>query len=829
MPKSNHSDNSSSGLSTTTDTRSSKKWFSKISLKIPKKLKNGKGASTLSNTIHNAKKTLKSDSHSHHHHHHNKKLEITSQSKDDLNNSISDQTIPTSSNETSVTSVTSSDLLKNDLSIQFSQLTVNSNKSETTVSSSNNLQSATPIISITSEDVEDEENQNTDMTLKDTQTKKFNNLNADHCNFFNNINKVIGLRPNCGHCRSNSDYINIPIQRPRSYSDTPVPVNLSTLYSDEEYDRSLEMQGRSRSNKVAFGMLKNNSHYYNEKDFDLYDDIKTPVIPTRTTRHTSPIDDSHFSTPSNTIAGKLSLHNNTSDTNTPVLKHRDVKVTTTNSPSTPDHKLLDSFDSMTQKSCDTMTAKEFALAVGLNVRYEDDSDSSEDEEDDMENRSTVSNLSAALSQLTANGKIPTANEIYNALSVNSISHRQRRKYSAPILSLDMFIPPTQGECIKSASAAVHPTGKPSLLLNETFNNPNSSNSSSLCQRKFGDLSHKSSHPILERKLPSHISTTNKSNESSSTFINTSTSVGSGIGAGVGTGINKRFSSSSSIHSSQSGNTTACVSDLPESDFDSCGSSSSGHQFTMMNGNSFDGNVKNNISTTFYSLPRMNVHSHPSIKAISASKSINSISTSNLYASNHTSSYRDKGVNMGMGMNMNMGMSMGMGMNCHGPRHHCGNSLSINTQSFSFKMGPSSPLSISTNCSSLNEDYSPLNTIPSTKSNVSDTHNRYINSSNPISSIEKPSTTTTTTTTTATTTIKKKTTNYPMSSSWSNGLSEIENLRLSVKTPTNEPKEVSSSFNNINNVQVYTKGRFTITHETYHRRSISTHKIEIEKN
>jgi len=766
MPKSNHSDNSSSGMSP--DTRSSKKWFSKISLKIPKKLKNGKGASTLSNAIHNAKKTLKSDSNkNNNNNNHNKNLEISSQSKNNLNNNMSVQTIYTSSNENSVTN---SDLLKNGLSNQFSQLTVNSNKSETTVNSSNNLQCSAPIISITSEDIDNEENQNTDITLKDTQIKKFNNINTDHYNSFNNINKEIGLRPNCGHRRSNSDYINIPVQRPRSYSDTPVPVNLSMLYSDEEYDKSYEIQGKSRLNKAAFGMLKNN-RYYSEKDIDLYD-IKTPVIPTRNT----PVDDSNFSTPSNTIAGKLSVHN-TSDTNTPVLKHRDIKVT---SPSTPDHRLMNSFDSITQKSCDTMTAKEFALAVGLNVRCEDDSDSSDEEDED---RNSVSNLSTALSQLTANGKIPTANEIYNALSISSISHRQKRKYSAPILSLEMFIPPTQEECIKSASAAIYSSKQ--SILNESYNN-------SSCQRKLGDLSHKSSNPVLERNLPSHISTTNKSNESSSTYIST--------------GINKRFSSSSSIHSSQSGNSTACVSDLPDNDYDSCCSSSSYHQLTM-NGNSLDTNVKNNITTTFYSLPRINIHSHPSIKAISASKSTNSISSSNLYVKNYNSSYRDNGI------------SMGMNMNCHGPRHHRGNSLSINTQSFSLKKGPSSPLSVST---SLNED-SPINAISSTKSDVSDTHNMYINSINHISSIENSHPN-------ITTTIKKKTTNYPMSSSWSNGLSELENLRLSVKTPTptTKPKEVSS-FTNVNNVQVYTKGRFTITHETYHRRSTSTHKFEIEKN
>lgn len=737
MHKPSHSDTSTLN----TDTHSSKKWFSKISLKIPKKLKNGKSTSTLSNALHNAKKN------------NNHTLENTLPlSKCNPDSSISVQTVYESSNEnTSLSGGTF--LVKDGMSVQSSQLTINSTKNESTIGSSDsnlNLNQGTPIICISPIPSDHSDQQKDTQTQTQTQTRIIDVNSHDEIEL--NSNTVSSMQ------RTSSGYINTPVLRPRSYSDTPVPARPSMLYADDDfitdnkfYESSVNGNGSNRSTHLAPDMILRDNYYLDSKEVDLYD-IKTPVNTSRNT----PVDTSNISTPSNTIIGKNSIHN-TSVNTTPVLKHREYRSA---SPTTPDRKIMDLVEAMQQKSCDNMTAKEFALAVGINYRCEE-SDSS-DEDEDIDDKNSICTLSSTLSQLTANGKIPTANEIYNALSVNKSLGRQRRKHSAPILNLDMFIPPTPGECVKSAS---------SCSLGEYC-----SNKTCTSTRTMGDLSHKVSNSKLEKKLPPCISTTNKSTESSSTCINS------------------KYSSSSSIHSSHSGNTTTYMSDLQENDFDSCYSSSLCHQ-PSLNGCSPDFNGKNNISTTFYSLPRVNFHSSVSTSSICASKSTNSIPKSSYIVSNYNNSYRD------------------MGMGCNVRRHsRVASSISINSQSSSVKKAPSSPRSITP--SPVLQQHSP------SKMNASDSHNMYINSK----------TIATSNATAIANASSPSTTNYPTSSSWSNGLSDIENLRFAAM-PSKSTKIIESSKASENNkVKVYTKGRFTITHETYnHNRSTPSHKFEVEKN
>jgi len=734
MPKFSYSDSS-----TLNDTHSSKKWFSKISLKIPKKLKNGKNTSSLSNAIHNEKK--------------NNNLENTEAlSKCNPDSNVSVQTIYESSNEN--TSFSSGTFLSKDaVSIHSSQLTINTTKNESTVGSSClNLDiNETPILFISSTP-SDKTNPE-----KDTQNK------------FNDVNFVseTGLRPDSIH-RSKLNYINTPVLRPRSYSDTPVPNRASLLYSDDEYISDNKSFESSRNVKTNQKMMKDN--YFMDKEYDLYD-IKTPVNTIRNKQ----IDTSSLSTPSNTIIGKHSIHN-TSVNTTPVMKHRDFKLS---SPVTPDKKLMDLIE-MQQKSCGNMTAKEFALAVGINYRCSD-SDSSDDED----NENSIETLSSTLSQLTANGKIPTANEIYNALSIKSLG-RQRRKHSTPILNLDMFIPPTPEECNRSTCS----------YSSNDFSNTNNSSI-----RTKGSLSHKYSNSKLEKKLPPSISTTNISNDSGSTCVNS------------------KYSSSSS-NSSFSGNTNY-MSDLPENEIDSY----------YMNSCSPELNGKNGVASPFYSLPRVTFHNSVNNSSICASKSVNSVPSSNYYISNYNS-YRD------------------MGIGCNPRRHNrVASCVSINSQSSLNKKAPSSPRSLNStstrsvtpsptlqsfltnaNASKLDASKSdvPKPDVPKhdahkldatkldfTKIDASDSRNMYINSktisSNNINSVSNTSSPTNS--------------SHPISSSWSNGLSAVDYLPLSMIPKVTE----SSNGDSENQVKVYTKGRFTITHETYgHKRSTSTHKFQVEK-
>jgi len=702
MPKP-HVENSSG---VTTDSHS-KKWFTKISLKIPKKLKNQKNASTLTNALNNAKKNNALDS-------------PTKLSQCD--NSISNQTIYENLGETNSIS-------SNTLIAQPTQLTIES-KNENTLNSNN-----TPVICISTISNDSTVDNDTNNTL----TKNIDINSNTVCS----IRRSNGLGPSSrGHRRTSSDYINTPAQRPRSYSDTPVPVHPSVLYYDDDYDtKSYEIPENLRQ--------QNKESYYHEKDLDLYD--KTPVI----TTHNTPIDTSNFPTPSNTVKVR-SRRQNESAGNTPVLRHHEVVPS-----HTPENKYNDFVDTMQNKSCDKMTAKEFAMAVGLRICAENSDSEDDDCEDD---KNSICTLSSTLSQLTANGKVPTANEIYNALSVKSLG-RQKRKQSAPILNLDMFNPPTPGECLKSASSC--------HSFKTDLNSP--------CPRAMGDLSHKSSNPKLEKRLPPCISTS-KSNESNLTCVAS------------------KYSSTSSIHSSHSGNTTSYI-DLPDNDCDSYCSCTSYLQQSMNGSPELN---KNNISTTFYSLPRVTFHSAINSSPITASKSTNSIPTSsNFYVPNYNS-YRDMG--------------------CSGRRHsRVSSSISINSQSSSVKKAPSSPISVtpsptlpSSNSSYLNISSPNANANINTNANKTsaiDAQNMYINSK----------TIATSTTTRAINTPSP--TNYPTSSSWSNGLNDIENLRLTAKNPV-VPKQAK----NENKVEVYTKGRFTITHETFsHSRKASTHKFQVEKN
>jgi len=747
MPKTNIG----SGLNNETHSSSSKKWFTKISLKIPKKLKNGKSASTLTNALNASKKN------------NNNTLNIPSPLSKQCNpdTSLSNQTI-CDSNEN--VSISSGSFLNNKdgLSTQSSQLTINTTKNEATTNEDTNL--TTPIICISPSDIEP----------LNTQFKNLNihNLTSSSSTFSGDINRSNATRSPSPrmktHFRFSSDQFNTPIQRPRSYSDTPVPNRASLLYSDDEYISDNKSFESSRNVKTNQKMMKDN--YFMDKEYDLYD-IKTPVNTIRNKQ----IDTSSLSTPSNTIIGKHSIHN-TSVNTTPVMKHRDFKLS---SPVTPDKKLMDLIE-MQQKSCGNMTAKEFALAVGINYRCSD-SDSSDDED----NENSIETLSSTLSQLTANGKIPTANEIYNALSIKSLG-RQRRKHSTPILNLDMFIPPTPEECNRSTSS----------YSSNDFSNTNNSSI-----RTKGSLSHKYSNSKLEKKLPPSISTTNISNDSGSTCVNS------------------KYSSSSS-NSSFSGNTNY-MSDLPENEIDSY----------YMNSCSPELNGKNGVASPFYSLPRVTFHNSVNNSSICASKSVNSVPSSNYYISNYNS-YRD------------------MGIGCNPRRHNrVASCVSINSQSSLNKKAPSSPRSLNStstrsvtpsptlqsfltnaNASKLDASKSdvPKPDVPKhdahkldatkldfTKIDASDSRNMYINSktisSNNINSVSNTSSPTNS--------------SHPISSSWSNGLSAVDYLPLSMIPKVTE----SSNGDSENQVKVYTKGRFTITHETYgHKRSTSTHKFQVEK-
>jgi len=444
-----------------------------------------------------------------------------------------------------------------------------------------------------------------------------------------------------------------------------------------------------------------------------------------------------------------------------------------------------------------MTAKEFALAVGIDINANSDSS---DDEDEREDKNSICTLSSTLSQLTANGKIPTANEIYNALSIKS----RKRKQSAPILNLEMFIPPSPKECNKTSSC------------NQSIKSDISGKS---CQKVVnGDLNHDIPNLKLEKRLPP---TTSKSNGSGSTYVAT----------------NIKGSSASSIHSSLSGTTTTCMSDLPDNDCDSYCSSSSYLQQSMMNNGTYSfetsGNNNsngNNITTTFYSLPRVKFHSSCSnnTSPITASKSINSVPSSNIYVNNYNG-YRDMG-----------------GIVYNSRRHsRVASSISINSQTSSVKkVSPPSP-SYQFNNSSSNSTTSSHNIINSNiniKTNAkshsnainslnaskinnnytnSDHHNLYINSrniaiSNNSSTIEEGKLS------------PIDNYPYPLPTSWSNGLTEVNNFRLASNI-TKQNKSVGVISNSKENIEVYTKGRFTITHEHYnHNRTASTHKFQIEK-
>jgi len=820
MPKTNIG----SGLNNETHSSSSKKWFTKISLKIPKKLKNGKSASTLTNALNASKKN------------NNNTLNIPSPLSKQCNpdTSLSNQTI-CDSNEN--VSISSGSFLNNKdgLSTQSSQLTINTTKNEATTNEDTNL--TTPIICISPSDIEP----------LNTQFKNLNihNLTSSSSTFSGDINRSNATRSPSPrmktHFRFSSDQFNTPIQRPRSYSDTPVPVHPSILYNEDDFvNENKSYEAPRNSNHVEIKLGKENYYHFannddnhtknmNTMDMDIYD-MKTPILSTQSihTTHSNnslgPADLSNLTSPSNTISGKVgSNKQSTSVATTPVLKRQDNYYNQdshsfiTKTTPTPDRKLIGLIESMQNQKCEDMTAKEFALAVGIDINST--SDSSDDEDDEGEDKNSVCTLSSTLSQLTANGKVPTADEIYNALSIKSLG-RQRRKHSAPILNLEMFIPPTPGECQKSGSC------------NQSIkSNVSGASGKSFQQRVMEKLNHKVSNPKLEKRLPPFISTTNKSNESGSTYVananaNTTTIT-----------TNLKSSYPSSIHSSHSGNTTTYMSDLPENDYDSYCSCSSYLQQSMINNGaiSFDNIGKNNITTTFYSLPRVKFHSSCSSNnnnssPIIPSKSTNSIPTSNIHISNYNNTYRDMG---------------GMGMVCNGRRHsRVASSISGNSQSSkkvsppspSFPINHSNPMNTTTTINAnakLNSNAitsinaSKINNNTTTNINT-DHHNMYINSKT--IAITNVSSTVTST--------PSPTTPNICSTSWSNGLSDIDNLRLAGmsanKTKPSKPVEIlSKSHDNItstSNIKVYTKGRFTITHEHYnHKRSSSTHKFQIEKN
>jgi len=757
MPKSSIPDSSCIGANNISDSHnSSKKWFTKISL-LPKKLKNGKSSSTLSNALQNAKKnsTLEGP------------LKLSQ-----CDNNISVQTMYEPSGENNTVHTNES------LLTQVSQLTLNSTKNENTLNADS--QSNDPAIYISPVDGCTPLN-DSNTNVNDNETTYNNNINTPSKNINIRRKNASRLKPaGYGHRRSTSDYVNVPSHRIRSYSDAPVPMQPFTAF-DEDYNSD------TRSYEIARN-LRHHQPLNVEKDSDFYE-VRTPVV---TTHHT-PKDTSSLTTPSNTIIEKMSLrqqypHNkSTSETTTPVLKPFECHTSSGNGGNNGDHlKLSKIIEAMQSKDCGNMTAKEFALAVGITI-YSDDSDVSGDEYD-QEDKNSVCTISSTLSQLTANGKIPTPDEIYTALSNKSIN-RQKRKHSAPILNLEMFNPPTPGETQQKASSCC-----------QTFKNEHSVNGQK--PRIAGGLPHKVSNPTLERRLPPCISTTNKSNESNLTYVTS------------------KYSSSSSVLSSQSGNTTSYM-DLPENDYDSYCSSSSYLQQSMngvLNSCSPDIINKNNISTTFYSLPRVTFNSTNVNKntSITASKSTNSIPNNSAFLSSNYNCYRDLGKATSR---------------CHS---RLASSLS-NNNSPSSSVKKSSPISqnlsptlpppdfsVRSAASSIASSISSTNAeVNANDMNVSDAHNMYINAKTIAIDRTTPSPT--------------PCNIYPTSSSWSNSTNDLDHLRFTSMPSSSSIKPgqtnvLKSKKSLENKVEVYTKGRFTITHETYnHRRTPSAHKFEVEKN
>jgi len=680
MPKLNTLENATSTV-TNSETHS-KKWFTKISLKIPKKLKNGKSTSTLSNALNNAKKNTTIDS------------------ATQWDNTISNQTIFDPSGENTY-------LSNGTQFTQTSQLTLNNNsKNENTINSDTSSIINIPVESKQQNEITEEEDtfKSVKLNLQNRQRRMTSSR----------------LRPSLDHRRSSSDHVNSQSHRPRSYSDVPAPMQSTSLYNyNDEYISESREYDDSRRNIPHLKIVKEN--YYLENDLDLCD-VKTPVV----TKNT-PIDTSNVTSSSNTIMEKISSTKNTTAASTPVLRpNRNVNS----------HDKFSKFiEAMQNKSCDNMTAKEFALAVGITIRSDDDC--SDDEYDDDTN--SICTLSSTLSQLTANGKVPTANEIYNALSIKS-SYRQKRKQSAPILNLEMFNPPTPGECQRPSSCS------------QSLKNFPRTNEYSNQKEKKG--------------IPTYMSTV-KSNESNLTCV----------------------ASTSSIHSSHSGNTTSYISDLPDSDYDSVCSNCSLVQH--INTPDFSGN--NNITTTFYSLPRNDLQTNvKKSKPITASKSTNSIPVNNYYSYN---THRGE-----------------IGILSSNSRHHSRVATSISNSQSQSKSINSSP-NLTTNL---------LNTS-STGANLSDIQYMYINSKSiPNNNIIVSSNN-------SSPNISYK---YPTSNSWSNGLNDTPKPRLS-STPN------SITFNRTKRtidrvkpkkVEVYTKGRFTITREIYnHNPSTSSHIFQVERN
>jgi len=685
MPKLNSLENATS-TGTNSETHS-KKWFTKISLKIPKKLKNGKSTSTLSNAINNAKK--------------NSTIDSTTQ----WENTMSNQTIYDPSGENTY-------LSNGTQFTQTSQLTLNNNtKNENTINTDTSSIINIPVESKQQNEIIEEDTfQSIKLNLRNRQRRMTSSR----------------LKP-LDHRRSSSDHVSSQNHRPRSYSDVQTPLQSTSLYSfndddDDEYISESREFGESRKNIPHLKIVKEN--YYFENDLDLCD-VKTPIV----TKNT-PIDTSNVTSSSNTIMEKLSSTKNTNATSTPVLRpNRNVNS----------HDKFSKFiEAMQNKSCDSMTAKEFAMAVGITIRSDDDC--SDDEYDDDTN--SICTLSSTLSQLTANGKVPTANEIYNALSIKS-SYRQRRKQSAPILNLEMFNPPTPGEC-----------RRPSC--------------SSQSLKNFSRSNEYSNQKLEKKGIPTYKSTV-KSNESNLTCV----------------------ASTSSIHSSHSGNTTSYISDLPDSDYDSVCSNCSIVQHSINNTPDFSGN--NNITTTFYSLPRNDLQANvKKSKPITASKSTNSIPVNNYYSFN---THRGE-----------------VGIISSNSRHHSRVATSISNSQSQSKSINSSPNLNTTN----------LLNISTTGANISDNHYMYKNSKS------IPNNNSSVTSNNPSPTLGYK---YPTSYSWSNGLNDTPKPRLS-STPTTitftrtkrtidrtKPKKV----------EVYTKGRFTITREVYnHNPSTSSHIFQVER-
>lgn len=702
--------------------------------------------------------------------------------------------------------------------------------------------------------------------------------------------KVIKL----GHRRSNSDALPpVSVQRVRSYSTSSIPshnnynkdsqngnvendeeaashnddlflkstdneFNTATATEANSHDVEGDVEEEEAEETGDYHQINPNYGYANRTS-QLTNDMKSATTITLTTPNNmeSSIENSDYDPEDSIHSGIIKLQNN-AKTNT---------------------KLLAAIESMQNQTCGNMTAREFALAVGINV--DTDSSSSDESDDDrassyysnsIQNYSTnnsrnggrreddSTSLCSTLSQLTANGKIPTANEIYNALSIRS-SGRQRRKHSAPALNLDMFIPPSS--CSSSVSnmstsythstatstkttttpisstttstssstpinpnrySSHHPNSatppsnqhriNPDQFLNENqgeddenktncypTTNSNSmnhkrSNNKLNGQNKFGTLNSTSSNgtlyqnfqPVPPSSILTHHDTYNStSNESNVTYVSTTPS-----------------QYADSVNSSAASIQTYSSSEVATMDEEDIYGSNYSTSYPLNSILDLGEKAKNNLTTTFYSLPRVTFSDDPTGK-LNNNNNLGGGSHLPPPPSHHF-------INNGIGVyhgnypcHMNsLGLGLANSNNSHIPQHRRSPSSISNSSYSSTQSNPNFYIS--------NNNSTTTNAVAASKQRGCNDMAMRQPSPQPQFSSSYLS-------------VNKA----QAQSSWTE---KDMPLAVSIRHPSMpvlRPKKTTTQYAHENQVKTYTKGRFTITHETFHNRKLSCHKFEIEKN